>query len=319
MSGRTSSRRLRVYLGRGTLAAAAGLAVLGAGAWSAPAISAVSAIQNQPLHLVHVHTARGAGTVAATNSSCWQSTNWSGYAVSTTAAMGCVPASGLTYTSVSGTWTVPTVKASSGGGGLLGGLFGGGSTYSAVWTGIDGFNSGDTNLIQAGTEQDVVNGTPQYSAWWEILPAPETAIPSITVQPGDSVTVTIAQGSGGNWTIVMTDTRGGTTQTFSTTQSYSGALSSAEWVVEAPTVNGTQSALANYGSDVFDHGSADGIPVVLKNGTGGEMVTQSGGILGIGGTTQVISAPSSPDTGAPNPGDGFACAYGSNQPAPPTS
>lgn len=313
---RITPRRLRAYLGRSTLAAAAGLAVLGAGAWSAPAISA---IQNQTLHLVHVHTARSAGTVAATNSSCWQSTNWSGYAVSTTAAMGCVPASGVSaYTSVSGTWTVPTVTGSSGGGGLLGGLLGGSSTYSAVWTGIDGFNTGDTNLIQAGTEQDVVNGTPQYSAWWEILPAPETAIPNLSVQPGDSITVTIDQVSSGTWNIAMTDTRGANVQSFNTTQSYSGALSSAEWIVEAPTVNGTQSALANYGSDVFDHGSVNGAPVVLQSGTGGEMVTQSGGILGIGGSTTVISVPSTPDTGTPA-GDGFACAYGSKQPAPPSS
>jgi hypothetical protein len=318
MVGRNSSRRLRAYLGRGTVAAAAGLAVLGAGAWSAPA---VSAIQNQTLHLVHVHSARGAGTAAATNSSCWQSTNWSGYAVSTTAAMGCVPASGASsYTSVSGTWTVPTVTGPSGGGGLLGGLLGtgGSSTYSAVWTGIDGFNTGDTNLIQAGTEQDVVNGTPQYSAWWEILPAPETPISTISVQPGDSVTVTIKQVSSGTWNIAMSDTRGSTTQSFSTTQSYSGALSSAEWILEAPTVNGTQSALANYGSDVFDHGSVNGAPVVLQPGTGGSMVTQSGGILGIGGTTTVISVPSTPDTGSPA-GDGFACAYGSKQPAAPSS
>jgi hypothetical protein len=323
MFGRTSSRRLRAYLGRGTIAAAAGLAVLGAGAWSAPA---VSAIQNQPLHLVHVHTAGGAGTVAATNSSCWQSTNWSGYAVSTTAAMGCVPASGASsYTSVSGTWTVPTVTppSNSGGGGLLGGLIGvgGSDTYSAVWTGIDGFNTGDTNLIQAGTEQDVINGAPQYSAWWEILPAPETAIPSITVKPGDSMTVNIKQVSSGTWSITVTDngSAGHAAQApYTTTQSYSGALSSAEWIVEAPTVNGTQSTLANYGSDIFDHGSVNGAPVVLKSGTGGEMVTQSGGILGIGGTTTVISVPSNPDTGTPA-GDGFACAYGSNQPAAPSS
>lgn len=314
MSGRISPRRFRAYVGRGAIAAASGLAVLGAGAWSAPALSA---IQNQTLHLAHLHAGHGAGTVAAT-SSCWQSTNWSGYAVSTTAAMGCVPASGASsYTSVSGTWTVPTVTGpSGGGGGLLGGLIGtgGSDTYSAVWTGIDGFNTGDTNLIQAGTEQDWINGAPQYSAWWEILPAPETPITNITVHPGDTVTVTIAQVSSGTWSIAVTDG----TQTFTTTQSYSGALSSAEWIVEAPLVGGTQSTLANYGSTVFDKGTANGAAVVLPAGAGGEMTTSSGGILGIGGTTSVISVPSSPDTGPPA-GDGFACAYGSKQPAAPSS
>jgi hypothetical protein len=290
--------------------------VLGAGAWSAPAVPVVAGvIQNQPIHLLaHVSSAGTAGTTAAA-SNCWQSTNWSGYIVATS-GFGCGAASNVVYSSVSGTWTVPAVSASSGGGGLLGGLLGGGTpnTYSAVWTGIDGANS--SNLIQAGTEEDFVNGAAQYSAWWEILPAPETAI-TMTVEPGDSITVNIRQVSGTTWSISLTDNGHGQTQTFSTTQSYAGSGSSAEWIVEAPTVNGTQSTLANYGSTVFDHGSANGSTVALQDGTGGEMVSQ-GGILGLGGSSAVISVPSSPDTGAP-PGDGFACAYGSRQPAAPSS
>ena len=319
--GRLISRRLRIRLGRGFVAAAGGVVVLGAGAWSAPA-SLTAVVQNQPMHLlVHAATGRSATTTAATEN-CWQSTNWSGYVLSTNGGLGCVPASGKTYSSVAGTWTVPAVTGSTGGGGLLGGLLGTSSnnTYSAIWTGIDGAPTGNTNLIQAGTEEDFANGAPSYYAWWEILPAPETQI-AMTVKPGDSVTVNIAHASGSNWTITITDNGSAQhpgSQTFSTTQTYTGSGSSAEWIVEAPNINGQQSTLANYSSTVFDHGSVNGAAVALQPGTGGQMVTQSGGILGIGSSTTVISSPSDPDTGAPQ-GDGFACAYGSNQPAPPGS
>src|SRR6185503_10225868 len=60
------------------------------------------------------------------------STNWSGYA-----------ATGGTYTSVTGTWTVPTVSATTAG-------------ADATWVGIGGINS--TDLIQAGTEATVSGG-----------------------------------------------------------------------------------------------------------------------------------------------------------------
>ncbi len=59
--------------------------------------------------------------------------NWSGYAVT-----------GSGYTTVSGSWRVPSVAATKK------------NTYSATWVGIDGFSNG--SLIQAGTGQDWVGG-----------------------------------------------------------------------------------------------------------------------------------------------------------------
>src|SRR6266508_2474298 len=73
------------------------------------------------------------------------SSNWSGYI-----------ASGGTYTSVTGTWIVPTVSATSGG-------------ADATWVGIGGVTG--TDLIQAGTQATVTgSGAVSYSAWTEILP-----------------------------------------------------------------------------------------------------------------------------------------------------
>ena len=324
MTGRRLGSRLfplglRALVGS---AGATGLAVLGLGLASGPAVLA-SQPSMQPLHLLGAvtgATASGGTTTAAGSSPCWTSSNWSGYMVTTAATGGCTPATGVTYSSVSGTWTVPTVTKSSGGGGLLGGLTGAGNTYSALWTGIDGVN--DSNLIQAGTEQDVVGGSPQYGAWWEILPAPETVIPSITVRPGDAISVSIGKGAApctsGQWLIAVTDSTAdaqGRGSPFTTCQSYSGQQTSAEWVVEAPLVNGMQSSIANYGSALFDKGTVNGASVALVPSEGGEL-TASSGLLGL--HTTVKSIPSPPDTGAPA-GDGFACAYGSTAPPAPSS
>ena len=72
----------------------------------------------------------------------WASTNWSGYAVTTTSK----------FTTVTGAWAVPSVAPTSG------------ATYSAAWVGIDGF--ANSSLIQTGTEQDYYNGAAHYAVWW---------------------------------------------------------------------------------------------------------------------------------------------------------
>src|SRR2546425_2673655 len=83
------------------------------------------------------------GTPASVTSS---SSNWSGYA-----------ASGGTFTSVTATWTVPTVAATSTG-------------ADATWVGIGGLESQD--LIQAGP-QAMGDGTGGAStAWDEMVPPP---------------------------------------------------------------------------------------------------------------------------------------------------
>jgi hypothetical protein len=203
---------------------------------------------------------------------------------------------------VDGTWTVPAVTGA-----------GRQSTYSAAWTGIDGFTN--SSLIQAGTEQDVIKGVAHYAAWWEILPAAETVIPSITVEPGDSITVSITQVAGPTWKVTLTDNGqpGHPAQpSFSTTQTYTGPGTSAEWILEAPQVGGRVATLAPYGSTKFDLGSADGATPGLAAGTSGEL-TQGSFFH-----STVVSIASAPDTGTPV-GDGFATAYGSVAPPAPTT
>lgn len=217
------------------------------------------------------------GPARATANAGWASSNWSGYAIT-----------GSGFTSVTGTWTVPAAGRSRH------------PTFSSNWIGIDGFNN--DSLIQTGTESDFYNGGAHYDAWWEILPASETVIPSISVRPGDVMTATITQGGGDAWTITINDSRSGS---YTTQQSYSGPQTSAEWIEEAPTVGGRIATLANYGTTTFDPGTVNGGNPGLTAADGGVMIQR--GIQ--------VSTPSSPDKDT----DGFAISYGSAAPKAPSS
>jgi hypothetical protein len=214
----------------------------------------------------------------------WTSKNWSGYALS-----------GTGITSVSGSWHVPQVQAPTTRRQSRT------SKYSSSWVGIDGFNN--RSLVQAGTEQDWLHGSAFYQAWWEILPAPEKPIPGLTVRPGDAISVSITQGASHQWTITVTDTT--TLQSSTTVQPYSGPGASAEWIQEAPTVNRRVASLAPDSNVVFDLGTVNGGNAALTASESGAMTK---------GPRQ-ISTPSAPDPD----GDGFAVAYGSVAPPPPSS
>ena len=151
------------------------------------------------------------------------SSNWSGYVI------GSGP-----YTSVTGTFSVPSIQGGTSS-----------SSEMAAWVGIDG--AGNQSLIQAGVGELVdPNNTNNIVIfpWWEILPAPATPIFSVSVAPGDQVTVSINDVSGPQWSITLMDDTNG--ESFTTAQTYHGPGSTAEWIVEAPTVNNRQTALAPY-------------------------------------------------------------------------
>jgi ketosteroid isomerase-like protein len=187
------------------------------------------------------------------------SQNWSGYA-----------ASGGTYSAVSGTWTVPQFTPDSGAG------------ADATWVGIGGVNSRD--LIQAGTQQTVSgSGSTQYEAWVETLPQASHPV-SLTVNPGDSVTVAITQQpqASDQWVVAFTNNTTG--QRFQVTEQYTSSMSSAEWIEEAPSAaRGRQLPLDNFGSINFSAASAvkDGKSVSIAE-SGAQAIT----MIGRGSQTQ---------------------------------
>ncbi|WP_223879919.1 G1 family glutamic endopeptidase [Paenibacillus spiritus] len=148
----------------------------------------------------------------------WASSNWSGYALSGRKGR---------FRSISAEWRVPTVRPTRQ------------PSYSSAWIGIDGFRN--SSLIQTGTAHEFVDGKARYYAWWEILPAAETPIP-YPVLPGDRMRASIRRQSSGLWRIALCNlTRG---WSFCTDRSYSGPMTSAEWILEPPFVDGAPTRLA---------------------------------------------------------------------------
>ena len=205
------------------------------------------------------------------------SSNWSGY----------VELNGP-FTSVTGTFSVPSLFAGTPRGDQM-----------SEWVGIDGGN-GDNSLIQAGFNESPDPNNPDdfiIQPWWEILPAAETYITSVQIQPGDQVTVSIDQISGTNWGITLTDDTNG--ESFTTDRTYSGPASTAEWILEALTVSGKVATLAPYS------------PVVTFS------------VLGFSGSTtklqEVVMVQSGTQVSTPSTltANGFTVAYGSNAPQAP--
>jgi hypothetical protein len=164
--------------------------------------------------------------------------NWAGY----------IAASDLTnpqpvVNGVSGSWTVPSVTDV------------GIDAFSAVWVGVGG--QFDHTLIQVGTEQDFVNGSPDYSAWYEMLPADSITIDSIQVSPGDQInaSVILVDANDGVWTVSLADLTTG--QSFQQNFTYDSSQLSAEWIIERPEVNGALAELANFNNMTFTNCQAN--------------------------------------------------------------
>lgn len=262
---------------RGFAVAVCGLALLGLAAAhdGNPARSARAAAHGT-IHVLH-----SAGGTFSTN----QSNNWSGYNIG--AAYPGEP-TGVEFTAVSGEWTVPTATQHTTGQ----------AENSSTWVGIGGgcvtnnCQVTDNTLIQAGTEQDVsATGQASYSAWWEIIPEPQTSV-SLQVSPGDTITVSIAQTSTpGIWSVVIDNVTTG--RQFSTTTAYSSSMDTAEWIEETPLLIGTGgtglAAMPNLGTVGFTGATLNGSAPGFQTGDEIQLASSSG---------TVIATPSGPGPAA---------------------
>jgi hypothetical protein len=163
----------------------------------------------------------------------WISGNWAGYAV--TGDDGSV-------TSVSGSWTVPTVTGSKRE-----------TSYSAFWVGMDGFNS--PTVEQIGTSSDLRSGRATYYAWYEFYPLQpmmQISANEFSVSPGDTISASVTYSSN-TFTLTITDETHPDTYTTSMTVSqlgYTPKRNSADWIAEAP-YSGRILPLANFGTVYF--------------------------------------------------------------------
>jgi hypothetical protein len=237
---------------------------------------------------------------AATATDAQTSSNWAGYA-----------ATGARYSKVSGTWVQPEASCDSGSG------------DAAFWVGIGGATGESDELEQAGTEVDCSGGSPQYGAWYELVPAAPVTV-DLPVSPGDTVSATVGV-DGNQVSISMTNRTTG--KSFNKTLSMDNPdTSSAEWIAEAPSAcsgsatGGCQTLpLADFGTVSFSDASATGdgqtgsisdwgaTPMQLSPGASGGL---AGGELGSGmdsaGSTSTASA--IPST-VSSDGAGFSVAW----------
>jgi peptidase A4-like protein len=164
------------------------------------------------------------------------SSNWAGYAVT-----------GKTYRHASGTWIVSAVTCSTAA-----------ATYSATWVGIGGYSETATALEQTGTEADCNSGTATYSAWSELVPANARTL-KMAVQPGDRMSASVDV-RGTRVTLRLSNITRGTSYK-RTERMAAPDVSSAEWIVEAPsgcTYSGTcrQLPLGDFGTVAFTNARA---------------------------------------------------------------
>jgi hypothetical protein len=220
----------------------------------------------------------------------FKSANWSGYVTTSKAHH---------ITAVTSTFLSPSPTLHPG--------------YSSTWAGIGGFKTHD--LIQAGTSEFVNTTGPTYFAWFEMLPGPEkqlhncTGDPLCTVTAHDNITVAINRLPSGRWHFSVADSTNGWSWT--KTVSYNSTRSSAEWILEAPTVNGAQSTLPRgLGTSVFGPTSTYVVNGVTRTIAQGNPVT-------VDMVTAKGRAEATPSALASNSQSFDVCAYKSSCPPPP--
>jgi hypothetical protein len=123
--------------------------------------------------------------------------------------------------------------------------------YSSMWVGLDG--DGTQDLIQDGTSSDWISAKGVYNAWVEVLPAAETVVTGLPINPGDAIYASTAYKIvSGKKVAVFFMTNFNTAKSISVTMAFPSTLKytgqTAEWVVERTDVNGSfEHPMPNYG------------------------------------------------------------------------
>ena len=223
-----------------------------------------------------VMSASPGGVTAPLHSVAVTSTNWAGYASEVN--LNSFKSDINTVTAVSGSWTVPAVTGT-------------GTAYSSIWVGIDGYDS--NTVEQIGTDSDIVNGQPQYYAWYEMYPKDSVSLTKtqLPIDVGHSITASVVYNPTAK-TYLLSLTDNTTKSAFSITQTLASAQrSSAEWIVEAPSSGYGILPLANFGSVTITGASAtiSGIPGPIDNTNNASI-----NLIGSKSSAQALTTPATP-------------------------
>jgi hypothetical protein len=178
---------------------------------------------------------------APANAAAAASQNWAGYSSAGNPG---------TFTSVSASWTQPAVTCTAT------------DTFSSFWVGLDG--DGTDSVEQTGTEADCNGGAAVYQGWFEMFPQAPVFYDN-PVQPGDAMSASVVANGGGAFTLTLTDSTQGWTQTTDQTSNIA-QLGSAEVIAEAPS-DGTGAVLplSNFGTVSFTNATADNTALGNEN------------------------------------------------------
>ncbi|QKX54248.1 uncharacterized protein TRUGW13939_01333 [Talaromyces rugulosus] len=182
------------------------------------------------------------------------STNWAGAVLI-----------GDGYTTVSGTFVVPSVSVPSGGDDST-------QYCAAAWVGIDG-DTCSSAILQTGVNICIQNGEITNTAWYEWIPAAQSYwTTGITINTGDTITASVTADSTTSGTATVTNESSGESVSFDfTDQPSTLCQTNAEWIMEDLTGGGGLLPFANFGSD-FAFSGASAV-------TGGNTVDTTGATI----------------------------------------
>ncbi len=210
-------------------ATAATAATAATGASPATRVPALGLDPNQPaLPPGRVHPSRAPGATSLRFSA-----NWSGYVATASSA----------FRSATTTYVQPAVKCRTSG------------AITVFWVGLDGWTDG--TVEQDGTGAICNGSTPLYFAWWEMYPTNSLQV-TMLVSAGDLITDTVHY-LHGQYVLTVKDHTANTASTnvAACSPGLACSRSSAEWVIERPTIgSGTLARLADWGTMAFGSGEA---------------------------------------------------------------
>ena len=161
-------------------------------------------------------------------------THWSGY-----------DAMKGDFTSVSATWTQPSVNCSQGG-------------DVVFWVGLGGGTASSDSLQQNGTFVQCESGKPVYSAWWETWPCNAITQYGGTVKAGDKITASTVNQGGNKYVLTVTDSTEGWSVDPTKTGCNGGTTATAEVVTETPEIGSGLADLPDFGKVTYTSATING-------------------------------------------------------------
>ncbi|KAJ3807767.1 peptidase A4 family-domain-containing protein [Lentinula aff. lateritia] len=201
------------------------------------------------------------GDITGTSLHDKYSTNWAGVIIESSP-------SGQNFTTVTGTFVVPSPTGSDG--------------AASAWVGIDG-DTASQSILQAGVDFKINGGKVSYDSWYEWYPNYAYDFSNFAISAGNTITIPVHSASPTTGTVTLTiQSTGKSVSQSLTAPSSSTALKgqNAEWIVEDYEQNGSLVSFANFSTVTFSGASASTSSKTVTPNTGVKVnIEQNGKLL----------------------------------------